>query len=164
MVHTIGSEPPKGHASQPDSIVFTEANVSWVHNPHDDAVVITIKVANSLVHRLLVGSRSAVNILYWGAYQKTGLRRADLTLTTSTFYGFTRDSVILKWTIKLAVILREPPRAATVVVDFLAVKCQLAFNGVLGRLLLKALKAVTSIHCLTMRFPTAKGTGQVWGR
>ena len=50
------------------------------------------------------------------------------------------------------------------VIDFLAVKCPLAFNRILGRPLLKALKAVISIHCLIMKFPTAVGIGQVRGR
>ena len=52
----------------------------------------------------------------------------------------------------------------TVMIDFLAVKCLLPFNGVLGRPLLKALKAVASIHCLTMKFPTAAGIGHVQGQ
>ena len=64
-------------------------------------------------------------------------------------------------TIKLAITLREPPQMATVVIDFPTVKCPLAFNKVLGKSLLKALKAVTLIHCLTMKFPTAAGIGQV---
>ena len=54
--------------------VFTKADASWVHNPHEDALFITVEIANSLVHRLLVNSRSTVKILYWGAYQKTSLR------------------------------------------------------------------------------------------
>ena len=57
-----------------DHIVFTQADASWVRDPHEDALVITAEVANNLVHRLLVYSGSGVNILYWGAYQKTGLR------------------------------------------------------------------------------------------
>ena len=76
-----------------------------------------------------------------------------MILTTSPLYGFTRDSMILEVTIKLAVILGEPPRTATVMIDFLAVKCLSAFNGVLGKPLVKALKVVTSIHCLTIKFP-----------
>ena len=44
---------------------------------------------------------------------------------------------------------------AIVMIDFLIVKCPSAFNGVLGRPLLKTLKAVTSIQCLTIKFPTA---------
>ena len=104
------------------------------------------------------------NILYWGAYQKTGLRQVDLTSTTSPLYGFTGNSVIPEGTIKLVITLGEPPWAVTVVINFFAMKCSLAFNEVLGRPLLRALKAVTSIHCLTMKFPTAAGIGQVRGR
>ena len=83
---------------------------------------------------------------------------------TSPFYGFTGDSVILEGIIKLAVTLGEPPQMATIVIDFLVVNYPSAFNGVLGRLLLRALKAVTSIHCLTIKFPTTVGTCQVRGR
>ena len=53
---------------------------------------------------------------------------------------------------------------ATMMIDFLVVKCLSTFNGVLGRPLLKALKAVTSIHCLTIKFPTTVGIGQVRGQ
>ena len=53
---------------------------------------------------------------------------------------------------------------AIVMIDFLLVKCQLAFNRVLYRPLLKALKAVMSIHSLTIKFPTAAGIGHVRGR
>ena len=49
----------------------------------------------------------------------------------------------------------------TVVIDFLAVNCPSALNRVLGRLLLKAWKTVTSIHCLTIKFPTEARIGQV---
>ena len=65
-----------------------------MHNPYEDALVITVEVANNLVHRFLVDSGSVVNILYWDAYQKTGLRRVNLTSTTSPLYGFIGDSVI----------------------------------------------------------------------
>ena len=135
-----------------------------MHNPHEDALVITVEVANILVHRLLIDNESAVNILYCGAYQKTSLRRANLTSTTSPLYKFIGDNVMPEGTIKLAVTLGEPPRAVTVVIDFLVVKCPSGFNGVLGRPLLKALKAVTSVHCLTMKFPTIAGISQVGGR
>ena len=109
MVYTTGSKPLIGYTQQLDNIVFTQADASWVHNPHEDALVNTIKVTNSLVHRLLVDSGSSINILYWSAYQKTGLRQADLTPMTSPLYGFTGDSVIPIGTIKLVVTLREPP-------------------------------------------------------
>ena len=48
-----------------------------------------------------------------------------------------------------------------VVTEFLAVDYPSTFNSVIGRLLLKALRVMTSIHCLTMKFPTTSGTRQV---
>ena len=63
-------------------------------------------------------------------------------------------------TIKLAVTLGEYPRVAKIVIEFLAVNYPLAFNRVLGRLLLQAAKAVTFIHCLTRKFPTTTGISQ----
>ena len=84
-----------------------------------------------------------------------------MTPVTSPLYEFTGDNVIAEGTIKLVVALRKPPPTATMMIDFLTVKCLSAFNRVLDRLLLKALKAVTSIHCLTIKFPTAAGIGQV---
>ena len=49
----------------------------------------------------------------------------------------------------------------TVMIDFLVVKCLPIFNRVLGRPLLKALKAMTSTYCLTIKVPTAAGIGHV---
>ena len=87
-----------------------------------------------------------------------------MTSTTSPLYGFAEDSAIPDRTIKLAVTLREPSQTVTVMIDFLAVKCPSAFSGVLGRPLLRSLKVVTSIHCLTIKFPTTIGIDQVRGR
>ena len=78
---------------QLDDIVFSQADTNWVHHPHEDTLVITVEVANSLVHQLLFDRRSTINILYWGAYQKIDLKQENLTPTTSLLYGFTGDSV-----------------------------------------------------------------------
>ena len=85
-------------------------------------------------------------------------------MTTSPLYRFIGDSVIPEGTIKLAITLEEPPRTTTVMIDFLVVKCPSVFNGVQGRSILKALKAVMSIFCLTIKFPIVVGIGQVRGR
>ena len=83
---------------------------------------------------------------------------------TSPFYEFTRDNLITEGTINLAITLGDSPRMATLIIDFLVVKCPSTFNRVLGRPLLKGLKAVTSIHRMTIKFPTAAGIGQVRGQ
>ena len=63
-VHTMNNSSLRGTMPKPKDIVFTETDASWVHHPHEDTLVITAKIANSLIHRVLVDSRSAVNILY----------------------------------------------------------------------------------------------------
>ena len=72
--------------------------------------------------------------------------------------------MISKGTIKLAVTVREHPKVSTMMTKFLAVNCPLAFNEVIGRPLLKALKVVTSIYYLTIIFPTTEETRQMRGR
>ena len=64
MVHITCSKLRVDHAPHLYDIVFTKVNASWVHNTHEDALVITAEIANSLVHRLVVDSGSAINILY----------------------------------------------------------------------------------------------------
>ena len=51
-----------------------------------------------------------------------------------------------------------------VVIDFLVVNYPSTFNGVLGRPQLKTMKAVTSIHYMTIKFPTTMRTDQIQGR
>ena len=65
MVHTTRRHCvyPRGCLPQPDNIAFTQVDASWVHPPYEDALVIIVEVANSLVNRLLVDSRSSVNIV-----------------------------------------------------------------------------------------------------
>ena len=52
------------------------------------------------------------------------------------------------------------PRKSCVVTDFLAIDQPSTFNAVLGRPSLKALKAITSVYHLLMKFPTLNGVGK----
>ena len=64
MVHTTNECPSRGIISKLEDIVFTKTDANWVHHPREDALVIIAKIANSLIHRILMDNRSAVNILY----------------------------------------------------------------------------------------------------
>ena len=130
---------------------------------HVDALVITARVANSNVHRLLVDDGSTVDIIYLDVYKSMGLIESELSLTTSPLYGFTGDHVIPRGIVKLAVMVEEHSRVSTIVAEFLIVEYLSVVNGIIGRLLLKALKVVTSIYHLTMTFLTAVETRQARG-
>ena len=68
MVQIISGSSSKGTTPKSEGIAFIDIDASWVHHPHEDALVITTKIANSLIHRVLIDSGSVVNILYWNAY------------------------------------------------------------------------------------------------
>ena len=119
-------------------------------------------LANSNVHRLMVDDGSDVDILYLDAYNRMGLTETALSSAASLLYRFIGDHVILKDTTKLATTVGEHPWVSIVVIDFFVVDCPSTINGIIGRPLLKALKAITSTYHLTIKFPTAKGTREVW--
>ena len=64
---------------------------------------------------------------------------------------------------KLAVMMGEHPRVSIVFTEFLVVDCPSAVNGIIGRQLLKALKAITLIYHLNKKSPITWGTGEVRG-
>ena len=70
-----------------EDIIFTETDVSWVHHPHKDTLVIITKIVKSLIHRVLIESGSAINILYWNAYQKIGLNESTSARLPHLFMG-----------------------------------------------------------------------------
>ena len=92
-----------------------------------------------------------------------GLAESDLNPTTSPLYRFTRDHVIPKGMAKLTVTVGEHHRMTMVIADFLIVDCLSAINKIIRRPFLKALKVVTLIYHLTVKFPTAEGTCEVQG-
>ena len=90
-----------------EDLNFKQADARWVHHPHVDALVITARIANSKVHRLVVNDGNAMDILYLNAYKRMGLVESDLNPTTSPLYGFTRDHIVPKGMVKLIVTVGE---------------------------------------------------------
>lgn len=63
----------------------------------------------------------------------------------------------------MLVTVGEHPRVSTMIVDFLVVDYMFSYNAVIRWPMLKALKAITSIYHLAMKFPIAEGIGNVHG-
>ena len=126
-------------------------------------LVIKAMVANNNVHRILVDNGSSIDILYFTAFERMGLKVSDLKPSPNPVYGFTGDSVIPLGVISLLMTLGEYPRQSCVMADFLVIDQPSAFNTVLGRPSLRELRVITSIHHLLMKFPTPLGVGKVKG-
>ena len=53
-----------------DPIIFMPKDQGDVLLPHDDPLVISAIIAKHPIERILVDSRSSVNLLYWNCFEK----------------------------------------------------------------------------------------------
>ena len=67
-VQLTGSVPKMARRESP-IIEFLEDDARCLHHPHDDALVVTIRVGDYNVHRMLVDNGSSTDILYYPAFQ-----------------------------------------------------------------------------------------------
>jgi ribonuclease HI len=152
-------------AAKTESVVlsFSEEDARGVVMPHDDALVVTLTVANHGIHRILVDNGSSTDILYWPAFQHMGIDRDRIKPFGSPLVGFGGEVVYPIGIIPLPVTVGTVPRLSTVMVDFLVIDRPFAYNAIMGRPALNKLRAATSTYHLMMKFPTEEGVGVVRG-
>ncbi|XP_074351814.1 uncharacterized protein LOC141690961 [Apium graveolens] len=132
-VNHLSLRPLELFENEADEVVFKENDAKWVHYPHSDALVIKIKIGRVNVHQALVDNRSSTDVLTYDAYKKLGLLDRELTSTGGHLYGFTGNSIRVKGTIRLPVTLGKEPCMATQIVIFTVVDQPCAYNIIMGR-------------------------------
>ena len=92
-----------------------------------------------------------------------GLKVSDLKPSPNPVYRFTGDSVTPMRVISLPMTVGDYRRQSYVMADFLVIDQPSAYNAMLDRPFLRALKAITSICHLLMKLPTLNSMGKVQG-
>ena len=87
------------------AITFTDKDAERIHYPHDDAIVITLLIANYTTRRVLVDNGSSADILYYPAFQQMRLGRDQLRPVNSPLVGFGGMKVQSVGTISLPVVV-----------------------------------------------------------
>ncbi|XP_075640662.1 uncharacterized protein LOC142612454 [Castanea sativa] len=64
-------------------IEFSKKDARCLHHPHDDALVVSIRVGDYNTYRVLVDNRSSVDILYYSTFQQMRIERERLVLTNA---------------------------------------------------------------------------------
>jgi hypothetical protein len=75
-------------------ISFSDKDLTDVQMPHSDPLVITLRIGNYDVKRVLIDQGSFAEVMYKGLYEKLGLKEADLDNFSSPVFGFTGESTI----------------------------------------------------------------------
>ena len=65
----LTSSVPKMARRESPIIGFSEEDARRLHHPYDDALVVSIRVGDYNMHRVLVNNGSSANILYYPAFQ-----------------------------------------------------------------------------------------------
>ena len=103
-----------------------------IHHPHDDALVITLLIADYTTRRVLVDNGSSADILYYPAFQQMRLGRDQFRLVNSPLVSFGGMKVQPVGTISLSVVVGVYPRQITKDVNFLVVDCPSSYNAIIG--------------------------------
>ena len=145
------------------SITFSNSDLEGCQHPHDDPLVIRAVVANKTVHRVLIDNGSSADIIFASAFDKMGIGREKLEPVITHLRGFSREKVLPVGLIQLVLNLGDPLCQATTTTRFLIVDAPSAYNMLLGRPSLNAIKVIPSAYHMMIKFPTIGGVGMVRG-
>ena len=146
-----------------NTITFSDSDLEGCQHPHDDPLVVRVIVANTTVHRVLIDNGSSADIIFASAFEKMGIGREKLEPVNTHLRGFSGEKVLPLGSIQLVLTLGEPPCQATTTARFLIVDAPSAYNMLLGRPSLNAIKAIPSAYHMVIKFPTIHGVGMVRG-
>ena len=98
-----GSELKRARILTQSTLGFSDEDKAGTIQPHDDALVVTLKIEGYDVRRVLVDQGSAVEIMYPDLQNGLNLKPEDLTTCESPLVSFEGKTVIPKGQIKLPV-------------------------------------------------------------
>ena len=90
------SMPKRIKANVPLVLSFLDADKQGTIQPHDDALVVTLRIGGYDVKRVMVDQGSAAEIMYPDLYKGLGLKPEDLTTYSSPLVSFEGKMVVPK--------------------------------------------------------------------
>ena len=154
MIYSVLVRTPRSTLYHPN--YFFRGRCLQYSHAHDDPMVITIQIANCLVHRVLIDIESSVDILFKRPYDKLNLKNPCCNNCTTPLYGFTGDSLMPVGSHRLPVIIGEAPLQLNLMTEFVIVDTPSAYNAILERPFLVENRGVLSIYHNVLKFPVGK--------
>ena len=124
---------------QPALSFSDEEKIRTIH-PHNDALVVTLRIGGYDMKRVMVDQGSGAEIMYSDLYNGLNLRPKDLTAYDSPLVSFDGKVAISKGQIRLLVQVGSE----VVEVDFIVVDAYSPFTAIVARPWLHALGVVFS--------------------
>ena len=140
-------------------IGFSNEDKLGTLQPHDDALVITLRIGGYDVKRVLVNQGSAVEVMYLDLYKGLKLKPEDLTAYDSPLVSFEGKTVTPKGLIRLPI----QTGSDIMEVDFIVVDAYSLYIAIVTRPWLHALGAVSSTLHQKVKYPSEGRVKEVIG-
>ncbi|KAK3032015.1 hypothetical protein RJ639_036389 [Escallonia herrerae] len=163
VLTTMGPLAKRQKMEPAPAISFYDEDVGDTKTPHDDPLVVTLRVESFDMKRILVDNGSSAEVLFYEAFQKMSISFDRLCKIDTPLNRFINHPVVCEGIIALPVTVGTPPAQAKLMLDFVVVHVPSAYNMILGRTSLNQLRAVVSTYHMKMKFPTEHGVGEVKG-
>ena len=122
-------EPKRARLERPLVIGFSDEDKIGTIQPHDDALVITLRIGGYDVKKVTVDQGSAAEIMYPDLYKGLNLRAEDLMPYSSPLVSFEGKVIIPKGQIRLPV----QTGSETVEVHFIVVDAYSPYTAIVAR-------------------------------
>ena len=142
-------EPKRARLDRQLVMGFLDEDKIGIIQPHDDALIITLRIGGYDVRRVMVDQGSAVEIKYPDLYKGLGLRAEDLTPYSSPLVSFEGKVIIPKGQIRLPV----QTGSMTVEVDFIVVDAFSPYTAIVARPWLYTLGIVSFTLHQKVKYP-----------
>ena len=144
------SMPKRIKTNVPIVLSFSDADKHGTIQPHNNALVVTLRIGGYDVKRVMVDQGSAAEIMYYNLYKRLGLKPEDLTTYSSPLVSFESKMVVPKGHIRLLV----QAEIDVVEVDFIVVDAFFPYTAIMGRPWLHSLGAISSTLRQKVKYPS----------
>ncbi|XP_030923071.1 uncharacterized protein LOC115949952 [Quercus lobata] len=138
---------------------FSDEDKVGTIQPHDNALVVTLRIGGYDVKRVLVDQGSAVEVMYPDLYKGLKLRLEDLTAYDSSLVSFKGKTITPKGPIRLPI----QTGSDIVEVDFIVVDTYSPYIAIVARPWLHVLGAVSSNLHQKVKYPLEGRVKEVIG-
>ncbi|XP_065637811.1 uncharacterized protein LOC136071001 [Quercus suber] len=146
----IGRDPRSSRQAVPPVLGFSDEDKAGTIQPHDDALVVTLRIEGYDVKRVMVDQGNTVEIMYPDLYKRLNLKLDDLTPYYSPLVSFEGRMVTPKGQIRLPV----QTGSEVVEVDFIVVDVYSPYTAIVARPWLHTLGAVSSTLHQKVKYPS----------
>ena len=146
----INQDSKRARVEIPLVMGFSDEDKIGTIQPHEDALVITLRIGGYDVKRVMADQGSATEIMYLDLYKGLNLKSQDLTPCNSPLVSFEGKLIIPKGQIRLPV----QTGSKVVEVDFIIVDAYSPYTAIITRPWLHTLGAVSSTLYQKVKYPS----------